>query len=112
MEGKNSVVSCKRSSSFISSKSGSGGRRYFLSNGGMMVDEESRETGETGGDLVAAGSEGTRSPLSIPSEIIAAPGFPCGSSGSGGYVTRCGLLICRGVTAGDGCWKAGSGGRK
>ena len=77
-----------------------------------MVDVESRETGETGGDLVAAGSEGTRSPLSIPSEIVAAPGFPCGSSGSGGCVTRCVLLICRGVTAGDGCWKAGSGGRK
>ena len=104
--------SCEGSSSYRSSESRSGGRRYFLSNGSIIVEEESRETGETGGELVVAGSEGTRSPLSIPSEIVAAPGSPCGSSGSGACVTRCELLICGGVTAGGGCWKAGSGGRK
>ena len=103
MEVGISVVSCERSSSFISDHFGSGGRRYFLSNGGMMVEEESRETGETGGDLVAAGSEGTRSPLSIPAEIFSALEVPRGSSGSWGGVTRCGFFICRGVTAGDGC---------
>ena len=111
MEVGDSVVSYD-SSSYISSGSGSGGRRYFLSYGGIIVDEESRETGETGGGLVAAGSEGTRSPLSIPSEIVAAPGSPCGSSGSGACVTGCKLLICGGVTAGVGCWKAGGDGRK
>ena len=111
MEVGDSVVSYD-SSSYISSGSGSGGRRYFLSYGGIIVDEESRETGETGGGLVAAGSEGTRSPLSIPSEIVAAPGSPCGSSGSGACGTGCELLICGGVTAGGGCLEAGGGGRK
>ena len=45
------------SSSYISDGSGSGGRRYFLSNVGIIVDAESCEAGETGGGLVAAGSE-------------------------------------------------------
>ena len=96
----------------MSSGSGSGGRRYFLSNGGIIVDEESRESGETGGGLVAAGSEGTRSPLSIPSEVVAAPRSPCDSSGSGACVTGIKLLFFGGVTAGGGCWKAGGEGRK
>ena len=58
MEVGNSVVVSYDSSSYISDGSGSGGRRYFLSNVGIVVDAESCEAGETGGGLVAAGSEG------------------------------------------------------